>query len=111
MVAIWTLCAWIAWTPAWDSTLEQEVVLHFFYEDELPRIIAPLPEMEVCRIAYDVPVTYSVAGVVPDGEGLMRIGPQSNSLTVIWPIPEPTGGAMLCAGITLLAWLKRLRQP
>lgn len=106
MVAIWTLCAWIAWTPAWDFDAEAPAVAHYFYEDDLPAIVAFVPEMEVCRIAYDVPVTYVVQGFNANG-----VGPMSDSLTVVWPIPEPTGGAMLCAGITLLAWLKRLRQP
>ncbi len=116
MIALYTLCAWLAWTPAWDFELEAPVELHFFYEDDLPRIVADNNEMEVCRPeedGFDREITYSVAGVVPDGEGMMRIGPMSDDLTVVWPsepVPEPSGVAVFLAGALTLFYLGRRRH-
>ena len=110
MIAIYTLCAWIAWTPAWDSILEEDVEFHYFYEDSLPGIVAWNNQMEVCRVDYDVPHTYSVAGFVTDAEGELHIGPESEDLTVIWPVPEPSGTMMLMAGILGLYFLGRRRN-
>ena len=100
-VALYALCAIIAWTPAWDITLEQDVELHYFYEDDLPGIVAWNNEIEVCRVEYDRIHTYSVAGFVEDVEGSIRIGPESDDLTVVWPsepVPEPSGLLMVLAG-------------
>lgn len=81
MIAIWTMCAWIAWTPA-----SGDPAGHYFYEDALPAIVALTPEMEVCRVNWDTPHVYSVAGFTADG-----VGPESDDLTVIWPSgPSPT---------------------
>jgi hypothetical protein len=115
MVAIYTMCAWIAWAPAWDFTLEQDVEAHYFYEDALPGVVAFFPEIEVCQPEgeWDVPHIYSVAGFVDDGEGGLLIGPESDDLTVIWPsepVPEPSGTMMLMAGIVALAFLSRRRR-
>ncbi len=111
MIAIYTLCAFIAWTPAWDITLEQDVELHYFYEDDRPGITAWNNEMEVCRVDYDVPHTYSVAGYVsdPENEGQLLIGPESDDLTVVWPteVPEPDTALLLLAGMFALLYLER----
>ena len=111
MIAIWTMCAVIAWTPAWNFELDSEVRAHALYEDNLPPLVLRDPEADICRQQYDVPVTYRVAGIHAS-QGVTWIGPKSGTLTVIWPsaVPEPTGRAMLFAGITLLAWLDRLRR-
>jgi hypothetical protein len=114
-VALYALCAIIAWTPAWDITLEQDVELHFFYEDDLPGITAWNNEMEVCRVEYDRIHTYSVAGFVndPNDPGQVLIGPESDDLTVVWPsdpIPEPSGLLMLLAGAWLLYVLHECRK-
>jgi hypothetical protein len=101
MIAIYTFCALIAWTPAWDFTLEQDVELHYFYEDDALGITARNSEMEVCRVDYDTPHTYSVAGYVTDADGQLAIGPESDDLTVVWPsepVPEPKAWMMLLAG-------------
>lgn len=74
MTLLYTLCAWIAWTPADNAEA------HYFYEDNLPAIVAFEPEMEVCRVDWNTPHTYNVAGFTANG-----IGPESDSLTVIWP--------------------------
>lgn len=98
MVAIYTLCAFIAWTPAWDFNLERDAEFHYFYEDALPGIVAWNSQQEVCRVDYDVPHTYSVAGFITDAEGELHIGPESEDLTVVWPVPEPEAWMMLLAG-------------
>ena len=103
MIAIYTLCAWIAWTPA------ENAEAHYFYEDGLPGIVAWDNEMDVCRVDYDVPHTYSVAGFVEDAEGELHIGPESDSLTVVWPVPEPSQNAMLFAGTVTVGALARRR--
>ncbi len=104
MIAIYTLCAWIAWTPAWDLELGRDVDTHYFYEDSLPAIVAWNNEMEVCRVDYNVPHTYSVAGFTTSG-----IGVTSDTLTVVWPVPEPSQNVMLFAGTVMLAALTRRR--
>jgi hypothetical protein len=99
MVAIYTLCAWIAWTPA-----SGDPEGHYFYEDSLPPIVAFDNQMEVCRVDYDVPHTYFVTGFNGDLEG-----PESDRLTVVWPMPEPTGLMGLLWGWVFLGWMKRFR--
>ncbi|KKM16672.1 hypothetical protein LCGC14_1683530 [marine sediment metagenome] len=110
MIAIWTLCAWVAWTPAWNLTLERDTEFHYFYEDDLPGIVAWNSQQEVCRADYDVPHTYSVAGFVTDSKGELRIGPESDDLTVIWPVPEPGQTVTLLAGALLLFALGKKRK-
>ncbi len=107
IVELLTACAWIAWTPA-----SGEPAGHYFYEDALPAIVAFEPEMEVCRVDWDVVHTYSVAGFTADG-----VGPESDDLRVVWPsepIPEPDGVLMLLAGWVLITglfyWKQRARS-
>jgi hypothetical protein len=109
MVPLFCLCCMIAWTPAWDIELERDVDMHYFYEDDLFPIVAWNNQQEVCQPngEWDVPHTYSVAGFTANG-----IGPVSDSLTVVWPIPEPDGVLMLLAGwvaITGLWWWRSRR--
>jgi hypothetical protein len=108
VVAIWTLCAWIAWTPAWDFTASTPADVHYFYEDGLPPIVAFTPEMEVCRVDYDAPHAYAVSGFNAEGEG-----PLSDYLVVIWPseVPEPGGVLPLALGGLLIAGLRRKTTP
>jgi hypothetical protein len=96
MTCIWTLCAWIAWTPS------EGALGHRFWEDDLPPIIAFDEQMEVCRVDWDVPHVYRVSGFDDENEGVL-----SDPLTVIWPLPEPGVNQMLLSGVTLLAWLRR----
>lgn len=111
IVEILTACAWVAWTPAWDFVLEQDVPAHYFYEDALPGVVAFNPEIEVCQPPgeYDVVYTYSVAGFTGNG-----IGPESDDLTVVWPsepVPEPHGALGFVVGVAAV-WLlysRRLR--
>jgi hypothetical protein len=118
MIAIYTLCAWIAWTPAWDFTLEQDVEAHYFYEDSLPGIVAWNNEIHRCRPeedGFDRAITYSVAGFVsdPENEGQLLIGPESDDLTVIWPsepVPEPEAWMMLLAGWVAIHGLLHYRN-
>jgi hypothetical protein len=111
VIPILTLCAFIAWTPAWDFIDEAPAEFHYFYEDALPGIVAWNSEQEVCRVDYDVPHTYSVAGFVTGPEGELLIGPESEDLTVIWPVPEPNAAWMLLAGWVLIngLWFWRRR--
>lgn len=60
---------------------------HYFYEDDLPPIVAMEPEMEVCRVDWDVPHTYQVSGF--NGTNGSE-GPISDLLTVVWAVPEPS---------------------
>lgn len=104
IVEILTACAWIAWAPA-----SGEPAGHYFYEDSLPAIVAFTPEMEVCRVEYDVPVVYSVAGFTANG-----VGPESDDLTVVWPsepVPEPRGalGFVVGAAAVWLLYRRKLR--
>jgi hypothetical protein len=89
------MCAWIAWTPAWDFNAEAPVPYHYFYEDDLPKIVAFHPEMEVCQPSgeWDVPHTYVV-----QGGNANEVGPISDSLTVVWLVPEPGQTLQLLAG-------------
>jgi hypothetical protein len=110
VIPILTLCAFIAWTPAWDFIDEAPAEFHYFYEDALPGVVAWNSEMEVCRVDYDVPHTYSVAGFVTSPEGELLIGPESDDLTVIWPVPEPEGWMVVLAGSLLICWMMIWRR-
>jgi hypothetical protein len=90
--------------------MEAPVELHYFYEDDLPGIVAWNAEQEVCRVAYDTPVTYSVAGFITTPEGELVIGPESDDLVVVWPVPEPEAWQMLLGGYLLLMFLFWRRQ-
>jgi hypothetical protein len=75
VITLLTACAWIAWEPATNAEA------HYFWEDNLPAIVAFEPEMEVCRPngEWGVPHTYWVQGFHANG-----VGPMSDSLTVVW---------------------------
>jgi hypothetical protein len=72
VITLLTACAWIAWAPADNAEA------HYFWEDNLPAIVAFEPEMEVCRVDWK-PHTYWVQGFHANG-----VGPMSDSLTVVW---------------------------
>jgi hypothetical protein len=110
VIPIFTLCAFIAWTPAWDFIDEAPAEFHYFYEDALPGVVAWNSEQEVCRVDYDVPHVYSVAGFVTGPEGELLIGPESEDLTVIWPVPEPEGWMVVLAGSLLICWMMIWRR-
>ncbi len=112
MLAIWKICAVIAWTPAWNFNTDTEVLAHYLYEDNLPAIVLWEPEADICRQQYDVAVTYSVAGL-HSSQGQLHIGPESGDLVVVWPsepIPEPSGIAMFLAGALAIFYVGRRRR-
>jgi hypothetical protein len=105
VIPIYALCAFIAWTPSWDPIAEAPVPVHYFYEDALPPILAWNSEMEVCRVDYDVPHTYYVEGFNANG-----VSAPSETLTVVWPVPEPDAMAVLILGAWMVFWLSVFRR-
>ncbi len=69
-------CAMVMWEPG------ENAVVHDVYEEMIFSFTALEPEMQVCRPAYQVPVTYYVVGVRDEDEG-----EPSDMLTVEW-VPD-----------------------
>jgi hypothetical protein len=90
--------------------LEAPVDPHYFYEDDLPPVLAWNSQIEVCQPngEWDTPHTYTVQGFNANGAG-----PMSDSLTVIWPsepVPEPEPWQLFLGGYLLLMFLFWRRQ-
>ena len=100
MTAIYTLCAWLAWLPGLNAT-EYDV-----YEDYIYATTVYSEDLEICRVDYDVPVTFYVVGT----DGMDNYSEDSGVLTVVWPIPEPSGNLMLVCGVLFLLVLHRRKQ-
>jgi hypothetical protein len=98
ITAIYTICAWLAWLPGLNAT-EYDI-----FEDLIYSGTVYSEDLEICRVDYDVPVTFYVVG----SDGLDFSEP-SETLTVVWPIPEPNGPLMLAFGISTLLLLHRRR--
>ncbi len=79
MIALYAICAWIAWAPA-DNAISYDV-----YKDMIFAFNTPDTQFEACKVDYLTPITYYVVGANAD-----EVGEPSDTLTIQW-VPDFDG--------------------